>query len=104
MTQYNNLPLTHLPNSQLTKLKSGKENTTELILNLSSDMIVDSNDKTNFPQKLLLTDRQDSKLCKALANNSSANMKLPKTEICKIVQSGEFLGRRPEPLLKIGLT
>ena len=38
-------------------------------------MIGDSNDKTNFPHKLLLTDTQVSKFCKAFANNSSASIK-----------------------------
>ena len=38
-----------------------------------------SNDETNFLHKLLLTDRQVSRLRKALENNLSANMKLSKT-------------------------
>ena len=32
-----------------------------------------SNDETNFPYKLLLTDTQVSKICKAFANFSSVN-------------------------------
>ena len=36
-------------------------------------MTDDSNDGTNFPHKLLLTDRQASRLCKTFVNNSSAN-------------------------------
>ena len=39
-------------------------------------MIGDSNDETNFPHKLLLlTDRHVSSICKAFANNSSADIK-----------------------------
>ena len=38
-----------------------------------------------------ITDRQDSKLCKVFANNSSANMKLLKTQLSKIAQLGGFL-------------
>ena len=37
-------------------------------------MIDDSNDETNFPYKLLLSDRKVSRLHKAFANNSSANI------------------------------
>ena len=54
-------------------------------------MIGDSNDETNFPHKLSLTDTQVLRLCKDFANNSSANIKLSKTEISRMVQSGEIL-------------
>ena len=43
-----------MSNSQLNKLKSGK-NSSEVTLNLSPDVIGDSNDQANFPQKLWLT-------------------------------------------------
>ena len=43
--------------------------------------------------KLSLTNTQVSKLCKAFANNSSADMKLSNTELHKIAPSGGFLGR-----------
>ena len=43
-------------------------------------------------------------LCKAFENNLSANIKLSKTQLSKIVQSGRFLGRLLDPLLKTGLT
>ena len=102
MTQYNTLNV-KLSNSQLIKLKSAIENGTEVTLNLSSNLVGGSNDKTNFPHKLLLTNTQVSKLCKAFANNSSANIKLSKTQVHKIGQSGGFLGRLLGPLLKIGL-
>ena len=67
-------------------------------------MIGESNNKTNFPHKLLVTDRQVSKLHKAFTNNSSANMKLSKSHLSKIVQSRRFLARLLEPLIKVGLT
>ena len=89
-----------MSNSKLNKLKTGIKNGTEVTLNLSSNVIGDSNDETNFPHKLLLTDRQVSKLCKAFANNSSANIKLSKTQISKIVQSGQFLGELDISLAK----
>ena len=59
MVQYNSLNV-KLSNSQLNKLKSAIKNETEVVLRLSSNMIGD--DETNFPHKLLLTDRQVSKI------------------------------------------
>ena len=50
-----------------------------------------------------MTNTQVSNPRKAHANNSSANIKLSKTELYKIVQSGGFLGRILGPLLKTGL-
>ena len=58
MAQYNNLNA-KLSNSQLNKLKSIK-NKTEVVLTLSSNMIDKSDDKTNFPHKLLLTSCKSS--------------------------------------------
>ena len=61
MTQYNSLNV-KLSNSQVNKLKSAIKNKTEVVLRLSSNMIGDSNDETNFPFKLLLTDKQVSNI------------------------------------------
>ena len=44
-------------------------------------MAGDSNDETNFPQKLLLTDTQVLRLHKAFANNLSTNKKLSKAQL-----------------------
>ena len=55
MTQYNSLN-TKLSNSQLNKFKSTKENETEVVLRLLSNMV--GGNETNFPHKLLLTNRQ----------------------------------------------
>ena len=46
---------------------------------------------------------QDWRLRKVFANNSSANIKLSKTQLHKIGQSGGFLCRHLKPLLKTGL-
>ena len=73
MTEYNALNV-NLSNSQLNKLKSAIKNETKVILNPSSNAVGNSNDWDNFPHKLLLTDTQVSKLRKAFANNSSANI------------------------------
>ena len=54
--------------SQLNKLKLGLKSCTEVTLNLSSNMVSDSSNETNFPHKLLLTDTQVSGICKAFAN------------------------------------
>ena len=59
--------------------------------------------ETNFPHQLLLTNTQVSNLHKAFANNSSANIKLSKTQLLKMIQSEGFLGRLLGPLLKTGL-
>ena len=100
MTQYNSLNV-KLSNSQLNKFKSAIKNETEVVLRLSSNMIGDN--ETNFPHKLLSTNRQVSNLRKALANKSSADIKLSKTQSSKMIQSGGFLSRLLDPLLKTGL-
>ena len=51
MAQYNSLNV-KLSNSQLNKLKPAIKNKTEVVLRLSSNMIGDSDDETNFPHKL----------------------------------------------------
>ena len=55
--------------SQFNKLKSTKKNATDVILKLKSNMLGNSYDETNFPYKLLLIDRQVSKICQYFANN-----------------------------------
>ena len=100
MIQYNSLNV-KLSNSQFNKLKSGIKNETEVVLRLSSNMI--GNNETNFPHKLLLTDRQVSSLRKSFASHSSADIKLSKTQLSKMIKSGGFLGRLLGPLLKTGL-
>ena len=60
-------------------------------------------DEANFPHKLLLADRQVENLRKAFANKSSTDIKLSKTQLSKMIQSGGFLGRLLGPLLKTGL-
>ena len=102
MTQYNSLNV-KLSNSQLNKFKSAIKNETEVVLRLSPNMIGDSNDKTNFPHELLLTDRQVSSIRKAFSNNSLADIKFSKIQLLKMIESGGFLGKLLGPLLKTGL-
>ena len=73
-------------------------------MKISSNVVGDSNDENNFLHKLLLTNIQVSKLCKAFANNYSANIKLSKTQLHKLGQSGGFLGRLLGLLLKTRLS
>ena len=54
-------------------------------MRLSSNMIGNSNDETNFSQELLLTNRQVANLCKAFENNSSTDIKLSKTQLSKMI-------------------
>ena len=102
MAQYNTLNV-KLSNSPLNEVKSAIKNEIEVVLRLSSNMIGDSDDEINFPHELLLTNRQVANLRKAFADKSSTDIKLSKTQISKMIQSGGFLGRLLGPLLKTGL-
>ena len=101
MTQYNSLNV-KLSNSQLNKLKSAIKNETEVVLRLSSNMISDN--ETNFLHRFLLTNRQASNLCRVFSNYLLADIKLSKSQLSKMMQSGEFLGRLLGPLLRTGLS
>ena len=68
-----NVKLSH---SQLNKLKSGMRDSKEVTLVFLLNVI--GNDKTNYPQKLLLTNTHVSKICKSFANGSSANIQFLK--------------------------
>ena len=79
------------------------KNDVQVTLNLSPKVIGNCNDETNFPHKFLSTNTQISRLRKAVANNSSANIKLSKAQLHKMGQSGRFLGRLLGQWLKAGL-
>ena len=66
-------------------------------------MIGNSDDETNFPHKLLLTNRQLENLCKTFASQTSTDIKLSKTHLSKMIQSREFINRLLGPLLRTGL-
>ena len=74
MTLYNTLNV-QLSNSRLNKLKPEKKNRTQVIINLLSKPL----------------------------QGSWANIKFPKDQLSKMVQLGEFLGKLPGPLTKIGV-
>ena len=106
MTQYNSLNV-KLSNSQLNKLKSSIKNETDVVLRISSNMVINSNDNTNFPHELLLTNRQVANIRKAFANHSSIDIKLSKTQLSKMIQSGGFLEnllcKLAGPLMKVAV-
>ena len=66
-------------------------------------MIGNSDDETNFPDKLLLTNRQVANLRKSFAKHTSTYIKLSKTQLPKMIHSGGFLGRLLGPLPRTGL-
>ena len=102
MTQYNRINV-KVFRPQLNKLKAAIKSETDVVIRSSPNMIGNSNEKTNFPHELLLTNRQVSSIRKAFANNSSVDIKFSKTQLSKMIQSGGFLGKLLGPLLKTGL-
>ena len=70
-----------LSNSQINKLKSAIKNKIHVVLMLSSNMIGNSDNETNFPHKLLLTNRQVANLRQVFANHALADIKLSKTQL-----------------------
>ena len=100
MAQYSSLNV-KLSNSQINKLKSAIKNQTDVVLRLSSNMVGKSNNETNFPHKLLLTNRQILNFRKAFNNHTSADIKFLKAQLLKM-EKGGFL-RFLAPLLKSGL-
>ena len=65
-------------------------------------MISNLDDETNFPHKLLVTNRQVANLRKAFANYLLTDIKLSKAQLSKMIQLGGLLGRLLGPLLKTG--
>ena len=59
--------------------------------------------KEDLPHELFLTTRLATKLRNEINNNMTADIKLSKAQIKKIIQSGGFSGKLLGPLLKTGL-
>ena len=78
-----------MSNSELNKLISAIRNKTQFSLNLSSNLIGNSNDETIFPHKLLFTNTQVSKIHKAFKN-----IKFLKTQLSQFIRSEGFI---PDP-------
>ena len=77
-----------LSDTQLKKLKTAVKSKTGTTLRMSLKML----EGNNLPHELLLTTRQKTKLRNAFNSNMSTDLKLPKAQISKIIQSGGFLG------------
>ena len=92
-----------LTDTQLEKLKTAIKNNTGKTLRMSLRMF-DGND---LPHELSLTTRQKTKRRNAFNNNMQTDIKLAKAQICKIIQSGEFLGslliKLAGPLTKVAV-
>ena len=97
MIEYNTVNA-KLSNSQLNKLKNVVKNKQGTTLRMNARMF----NGNNLPHELLLTTRQ-TKLRNAIENNMSTDIKLSKSQISKIIQSGGFLGKILGPILKAGL-
>ena len=86
---------------QLNKLKFAAKNQTGVTFGIN----IKGFNGSNSTHKLLLTVRQKTKLRKAFENNMPADIKLPRAQISKIVQSGGFLGlllsKLAGPLIKV---
>ena len=106
MTEYNSLNV-KLSDSHFNKLNAAIKNETGVVLRISSSMVGNSNDNINFPHELLLTDRQIANIRKAFAKNISTDIKLSKTQLSKMMQSGGFLGnllsKLAGPLMKVAM-
>ena len=66
-------------------------------------MIDYSNNETNFLHKLL-TNTQVSRIRKVFPNGSSANIKLSKTQLFKMIQLGRSLFNLMDKLMGLALT
>ena len=92
-----------LSDMQLKKLKTAVKYNTGTTLRINFKMF----DGNNLPHELLLTARQKTKLRNAVNNNMSADIKLSKAQITKIIQSGGFLGsllsKLAGPLMKVAV-
>ena len=102
MIEYSKVKV-RLSNMQLRKLKDAVKDKTGTTLQINLKMF-DGND---LPHELLLTTRQKTKLRNAFNNNMSADIKLSKAQISKIVPSGGFLGsllsKLVGPLMKVAI-
>ena len=92
-----------LTNVQLNKLKKSVKSNEGATLRLG----IKNFNKDELPHELLLTTRQNTKLRNAINNNLATDIKLSKTQIKKIIQSGGFLGKLLSklagPLMKVAM-
>ena len=77
-----------LSNLQLSRLKKTTKNNEQVTLRLGTKNF----NKNDLPHELFLTTRRNTKLRNEINNNMATDIKLSKTQIKKIIQSGGFLG------------
>ena len=75
-----------LSDTQLKKLKNAIKNKTWTTLRINLKSFYGN----NLPHELLLTARLKTKVRNAFNNNMTTDLKLSKTQISKIIQSGDF--------------
>ena len=99
MVEYNKVSV-KLSDSQLNKLKTAVKIQTGATLRMNIKVFSGNNE-------LLLITRQKNNLRKAFENNMSTDIKLSKSQISKIIQSGGFLGlllsKIAGPLMKVAV-
>ena len=92
-----------LSDAQIKKIKDAVKDNTETTLRINLRMF----DENDLPHELLLTARQKTKLRNTFNHNISADIKLSKAQISKIIQSGGFLGlllsKLAGPLMKVAI-
>ena len=92
-----------LTNVQLNKLKKAVKSNEGATLRLG----IKNFNKDEHRHELLLTTRQNTKLCNSINNNSTTDIKLSKAQIKKIIQLGGFLGKLLSklagPLMKVAM-
>ena len=92
-----------LTNVQLNKFKKSVKSNEGATLRLG----IKNFNKDERPHELLLTTRQNTKLCNAINNNLITEIKLSKAQIKKLIQSGGFLGKLLSklagPLMKVAM-
>ena len=92
-----------LTNVQLNKFKKAVKSNEGATLRLG----IKNFNKNERPHELLLTTRQNTKLCNAINNNLTTDIKLSKAQIKKLIQSGGFLGKLLSklsgPLMKVAM-
>ena len=92
-----------LTNVQLNKFKKAVKSNEGATLRLG----IKTFNKDELPHELLLTTRQDTKLRDAINNNLATDIKLRKSQIKKLIESGGFLGKLLSklagPLMKVAI-
>ena len=92
-----------LSDTQLKKLKTAVKYKAETTLRMSLKMFSGN----NLPHELLLATRHKTRLRNAINKNISTDLKLSKTQISKIIESGGFLGsllsKLAGPLMKVAI-